>query len=102
MTFKECEAGYDEVILGFERISDITTYFSRSEKLFGQTFTMSTIRIGEEFTFQSPNSEDIQELVDFFLDGLKRRSNYVIALQDYAPPSQFFLVFASKLRTFSI
>lgn len=59
--------------------------------MYGQTFTMSTIRIGEEFTFQSPNSEDIQDLVDFFLDGLKRRSNYVIALQDYKPPSKHAL-----------
>ena len=64
----------------------------RSEKLYGQTFTMATIRIGEEFTFQSPNSEDIQDLVDFFLDGLKRRSNYVISLQDYKPPSNIFLI----------
>ena len=51
---------------------------------------MATIRVGEEFTFQSPNSEDIQDLVDFFLDGLKRRSNFVIALQDYKPPSKIF------------
>jgi myosin-7 len=66
-------------------------YF-RSEKIFGQTFTMATIRVGEEFTFQSPNSEDIQDLVEFFLDGLKRRSNYVIALQDYKPPSKRLVV----------
>lgn len=37
----------------------------------------------EEFTFQSPNAEDVRELVQFFLDGLKRRSMYVVALQDY-------------------
>ena len=56
--------------------------------MFVQTFTLSTIREGEEFTFQSPNSDDIQDLVEFFLDGLKRRSSYVIALQDYKPPSK--------------
>jgi myosin-7 len=72
--------------LSFPEITNIRA--EKSDKIFGQTFTMSTIRIGEEFTFQSPNSEDIQDLVDFFLDGLKRRSNYVIALQDYKPPNE--------------
>ena len=37
----------------------------------------------EEFTFQSPNAEDIRDLVQFFLEGLKKRSMYVVALQDY-------------------
>ena len=47
-----------------------------------QTFTLCTVR-GEEFTFQSPNAEDIRDLVQFFLEGLKKRSMYVVALQDY-------------------
>ncbi|ODN02660.1 Myosin-VIIa [Orchesella cincta] len=58
------------------------------DKIFGQTFTLSTVRPGEEFTFQSPNAEDIRELVDFFLDGLKRRSTFCIAMQDYKPPNE--------------
>lgn len=41
---------------------------------------------GEEFTFQSPNSEDVRDLVVYFLEGLKKRSKFVIALQDYSPP----------------
>ena len=40
----------------------------------------------EEFTFQSPNAEDIRDLVVYFLEGLKKRSKYVIALQDYKAP----------------
>jgi myosin-7 len=44
-----------------------------------------TVR-GEEFTFQSPNAEDIRDLVVYFLEGLKKRSRYVIALQDYKAP----------------
>ena len=44
-----------------------------------------TVR-NEEFTFQSPNAEDIRDLVVYFLEGLKKRSKYVIALQDYKAP----------------
>jgi myosin-7 len=53
--------------------------------VFSQTFTLSTVR-GEEFTFQSPNAEDIRDLVVYFLEGLKKRSKFVIALQDYKAP----------------
>ena len=55
---------------------------SRSNKAFAQTFTLSTVR-SEEFTFQSPNAEDIRDLVVYFLEGLKKRSKFVIALNDY-------------------
>ncbi len=43
----------------------------------------------EEFTFQSPNAEDIRDLVVYFLEGLKKRSKYVIALQDYKAPGEW-------------
>ena len=56
--------------------------FYRSNKAFAQTFTLSTVR-SEEFTFQSPNAEDIRDLVVYFLEGLKKRSKFVIGLQDY-------------------
>ncbi|CAL8107310.1 unnamed protein product [Orchesella dallaii] len=72
--------------LSFPEITHIRA--EKSDKIFGQTFTLSTVRPGEEFTFQSPNAEDIRELVDFFLDGLKRRSTYCIAMQDYKPPNE--------------
>ena len=54
----------------------------RTSKAFSQTFTLSTVR-AEEFAFQSPNAEDIRDLVQFFLEGLKKRSMYAVALQDY-------------------
>lgn len=43
---------------------------------------------GEEFMFQSPNAEDIRDLVVYFLEGLKKRSKFVIALQDYKAPGE--------------
>ncbi len=76
--------------LSFPEITHIRA--EKSDKIFGQTFTLSTVRPGEEFTFQSPNAEDIRELVDFFLDGLKRRSTYCIAMQDYKPPSMLLFI----------
>uniref|UniRef100_A0A673Z596 Myosin VIIAa n=1 Tax=Salmo trutta TaxID=8032 RepID=A0A673Z596_SALTR len=52
-----------------------------SGKLQGQSFTLVTIK-GDEFTFTSTNSEDIRDLVVTFLEGLRNRSKYVVALQD--------------------
>ena len=62
-------------------------FFFRSNKAFAQTFTLATVR-SEEFTFQSPNAEDIRDLVVYFLEGLKKRSKFVIALQDYKAPGR--------------
>ncbi|XP_018795223.1 PREDICTED: myosin-VIIa [Bactrocera latifrons] len=70
--------------LSFPEITAVSS--QKTNKVFTQTFSLSTVR-GEEFTFQSPNAEDIRDLVVYFLDGLKKRSRYVIAIQDYRAPS---------------
>lgn len=46
------------------------------------SFSIHTVS-GAEFVFQSPNAPDIGELINFFLDGLKKRSKYTIALSEY-------------------
>ncbi|CAB4059165.1 MYO7A [Lepeophtheirus salmonis] len=75
--------------LSFPEVTSVSS--QKSSKAFAQTFTLSTIR-SEEFTFQSPNAEDIRDLVTYFLEGLKKRSKFVIALQDYkAQESSSFL-----------
>ena len=53
-----------------------------SEKTSAQSFSISTVK-GLEYTFTSSNSQDIQELIGFFLDGLRKRSRHVVATQDY-------------------
>ena len=53
----------------------------------GQSFTLAIVK-GDEYTFTSPNAEDIRDLVVTFLEGLKKRSKFVIALQDYRAPSK--------------
>ncbi|XP_071481715.1 myosin-VIIa-like [Diadema antillarum] len=65
--------------LSFPEITQVSS--SRTGKLHGQSFTLLTVK-GEEFTFTSSNAEDIRDLIVYFLDGLKKRSRYVVALQD--------------------
>ncbi|XP_065580984.1 myosin-VIIa-like isoform X3 [Artemia franciscana] len=71
--------------LSFPEITSVAS--QKTAKVFMQSFTLMTIR-GEEFSFQSPNSEDIRDLVVYFLEGLKKRSKFVIALQDYSPSAE--------------
>ncbi|KIH64464.1 myosin head [Ancylostoma duodenale] len=42
------------------------------------TCTIKTVT-GDEYSFQSPNAEDVKSLVSTFIDGLKQRSRYVVA-----------------------
>lgn len=56
--------------LSFPEITSVAS--QKTNKVFTQTFSLSTVR-AEEFTFQSPNAEDIRDLVVYFLEGLKKR-----------------------------
>uniref|UniRef100_A0A6I8P3Z2 Myosin VIIA n=1 Tax=Ornithorhynchus anatinus TaxID=9258 RepID=A0A6I8P3Z2_ORNAN len=69
--------------LSFPEITAVSS--SRGGKLPGQSFTLATIK-GEEYTFTSNNAEDIRDLVVTFLEGLRKRSKYVVALQDNPNP----------------
>lgn len=59
----------------------------RGAKLTAPSFTLATIK-GDEYTFTSSNAEDIRDLVVTFLEGLRRRSKYVVALQDNPNPGE--------------
>uniref|UniRef100_A0A8C3PPY3 Myosin VIIA n=1 Tax=Calidris pygmaea TaxID=425635 RepID=A0A8C3PPY3_9CHAR len=61
-------------------------------KLQGQSFTLATIK-GDEYTFTSNNAEDIRDLVVTFLEGLRKRSKYVVTLQDNPNPVKLTVVF---------
>ncbi|KFV72477.1 Unconventional myosin-VIIa, partial [Dryobates pubescens] len=65
--------------LSFPEITAVSS--SRGGKLQGQSFTLATIK-GDEYTFTSNNAEDIRDLVVTFLEGLRKRSKYVVTLQD--------------------
>ena len=62
---------------------EITTVSAnRSGRNNGQSFSLTTVK-GDEYTFTSANGEDIRDLVLGFLEGLRRKSKYVIAMMDY-------------------
>uniref|UniRef100_A0A672LNU4 Myosin VIIA n=1 Tax=Sinocyclocheilus grahami TaxID=75366 RepID=A0A672LNU4_SINGR len=62
--------------------------FPEGGKLQGQSFTLATIK-GDEYTFTSNNAEDIRDLVVTFLEGLRSRSKFVVALVDTGHDSSF-------------
>lgn len=64
-----------------------TPWSSRGGKLQGQSFTLATIK-GDEYTFTSNNAEDIRDLVVNFLEGLRKRSKYVVGLLDCPNPGE--------------
>ncbi|XP_012269099.2 myosin-VIIa-like isoform X2 [Athalia rosae] len=76
--------------LSFPEITEIT--FVKLTEYGPQNLTLATIQ-REEFVFQSTEAEDLANLVNFLIDGLKEKSQYVIATQDYtgASESQSFL-----------
>jgi myosin-7 len=55
-----------------------------------ETFTIRTVG-NDEYTFQSPNAEDISDLVVYFLDGLRKRSKYVISTREQKENGMIFL-----------
>uniref|UniRef100_A0A670IGV0 Myosin VIIB n=1 Tax=Podarcis muralis TaxID=64176 RepID=A0A670IGV0_PODMU len=65
--------------LSFPEITGIHT--NRAVKAFGQSCTLNTLR-AEEFVLTSANSVVIAELVVMFLQGLKERSQYAVAMQE--------------------
>ncbi|XP_017559668.1 myosin VIIAa isoform X2 [Pygocentrus nattereri] len=69
--------------LSFPEITAVSS--SRGGKLQGQSFTLATLK-GDEYTFTSNNAEDIRDLVVTFLEGLRKRSKFVVALQDNPSP----------------
>lgn len=64
-----------------------TSWSPRGGKLQGQSFTLATIK-GDEYTFTSNNAEDIRDLVVNFLEGLRKRSKYVVGLLDCPNPGE--------------
>ncbi|XP_041851794.1 myosin VIIAa isoform X4 [Melanotaenia boesemani] len=81
--------------LSFPEITAVSS--SRGGKLQGQSFTLATIK-GEEYTFTSNNAEDIRDLVVTFLEGLRMRSKFVVALQDNPNPAAEDSTFLSFLK----
>ncbi|XP_073784892.1 myosin VIIAa isoform X4 [Danio rerio] len=81
--------------LSFPEITAVSS--SKGGKLQAQSFTLATIK-ADEFTFTSNNAEDIRDLVVTFLEGLRKRSKFVVALQDNPSPAADDSTFLSFLK----
>ncbi|KAK2846565.1 hypothetical protein Q5P01_009564 [Channa striata] len=81
--------------LSFPEITAVSS--SRGGKLQGQSFNLATIK-ADEYTFTSNNAEDIRDLVVTFLEGLRNRSKFVVALQDNPNPTGEESTFLSFLK----
>ncbi|XP_051903199.1 unconventional myosin-VIIa-like isoform X2 [Hippocampus zosterae] len=75
----------EQVLLELSFPEIIAVSSSRGGKLQGQSFTLATVK-GDEYTFTSNNAEDIRDLVVAFLEGLRKRSKFVVALVDCPNP----------------
>lgn len=51
---------------------------------------MVTVK-GHEYTFTSNNAEEVCSLIHYFLEGLKKRSRFVIATMDYQSPGEYYI-----------
>ncbi|KAL6079519.1 hypothetical protein STEG23_038074 [Scotinomys teguina] len=76
----------EQVLLELSFPEIVAVSSSRGAKLMAPSFTLATIK-GDEYTFTSSNAEDIRDLVVTFLEGLRKRSKYVVALQDNPNPA---------------
>uniref|UniRef100_A0A1I7VNY1 Unconventional myosin-VIIa n=1 Tax=Loa loa TaxID=7209 RepID=A0A1I7VNY1_LOALO len=74
--------GQDDVILQltYPQISRIVSTTNDRDGI--EMLTIEMIG-GEEYCFESLSTKDIKQIVEFFLNGLKNRSRYLLALQDY-------------------
>jgi myosin-7 len=72
--------------LSFPEITQILSSKSSGRQQ-SNSFTIITIK-NDEYTFTSNNADDIRDLVINFLEGLKRKSKYVVVIQDFDTPGQ--------------
>ena len=69
--------------LSFPEITQILSSISSARQQ-NNSFTIITIK-NDEYTFTSNNADDIRDLIINFLEGLKRKSKYVVVIHDFEP-----------------
>nr|CAD7267185.1 unnamed protein product [Timema shepardi] len=57
----------------------------KSAQAHTHSFTMDTVQ-GHQFVFQCASAEEFATLMTYMQGGLRRRSRYLVATQDYSPP----------------
>ncbi|XP_063242397.1 myosin-VIIa-like isoform X2 [Bacillus rossius redtenbacheri] len=77
----------EEVILELSFPEILSVVCHKSNLGFAHSFTLSTVQ-GHEFVLQCSTADEFQDLVNYLLNGLKKRSQYVVAMKDYQPPGE--------------
>jgi myosin-7 len=75
----------ENVLLAFSYPEITMVSSNKTAKVSKQSFCFTTIK-GDIYTFTSRKGEDIRDLVLGFLEGLRRRSTFVVAMMDYQSP----------------
>ncbi|UJR09223.1 hypothetical protein I4U23_013470 [Adineta vaga] len=83
--------------LSFPEITQILSSKSSGRQQ-SNSFTIITIK-NEEYTFTSNNADDIRDLVINFLEGLKRKSKFVVVIQDFEPVGPGLAIHRGDLLT---
>lgn len=66
--------------LSFPEIAEVTC--QKFDNTTTRNLMISTVHL-EEYVFQSPDAEDLASLVNYLIDGLKEKSCFAVATQDY-------------------
>lgn len=84
----------EQILLELTFADVIFVSFERKSHSAMHKFILTTVR-NEEYVFLSPEAESLCTLIQHLLDGLKKRSLYVVAIDDYTHPTN-----ASSFLTF--
>ncbi|KAK4879221.1 hypothetical protein RN001_007367 [Aquatica leii] len=72
----------EQILLELSFVEIAYVSYEQAQRTLLHKFTLRTIR-KEEFVFHCPDAESICKLIMYLLDGLKKRSIYCVAVQDY-------------------
>nr|CAD7412222.1 unnamed protein product [Timema cristinae] len=75
----------EQVLLELSYLEILSITVHRSAQAHTHSFTMETVQ-GHQFVFQCVSAEEFVTLMTYMQGGLRRRSQYLVATQDYSPP----------------
>lgn len=70
----------EHVMLEFSFPEVTSAAFGKGKRTSTDTVSIRTV-IGDDYTFQSPNADDVAQLINEFLDGLRQRSRFLVAIK---------------------
>ncbi|KAF5273638.1 hypothetical protein FQR65_LT04638 [Abscondita terminalis] len=77
----------EEILLELSFVEVAYVSYEQAQRTMVHKLTLRTIR-KEEFVFHCPDAQNLNKLIVYLLDGLKKRSLYCVAIQDYKHPGE--------------